>query len=185
MRIIEKKLNGLILFEPIVFGDSRGYFLESYKQSKFNEDTGTEIAFVQDNESLSSRDVLRGLHFQAPPFAQGKLVRVCTGSVLDVAVDIRVESPTFGQHFKTVLSEENKRQLWIPPGFAHGFLTLADETRFIYKCTNYYNKASESGIRWNDEDLRINWEVENPIISEKDLELPKLNMLKSPFRYVQ
>ena len=184
MKVIDKDLNGIVLFEPDVFGDSRGYFFESFKLSGFKESTGSESPFVQDNESLSSKNVLRGLHFQAPPYAQGKLVRVCTGAVLDVAVDIRIDSPTYGKHYKVVLSEENKRQLWIPPGFAHGFLTLKDSTRFIYKCTNYYNKASEGGLKWNDDNLGIDWNVKDPIVSEKDQVLPPFLDLKSPFEYV-
>lgn len=180
MKIIEKALDGLVLFEPSVFGDHRGYFFESFKQT-WLEDLNIKANFVQDNESFSSKNILRGLHFQAPPFEQGKIVRVTSGAVLDVAVDIRKESSTFGSHYKTVLSEENKRVLWVPPGFAHGFLTLKENTRFLYKCTNYYDKASEDAIFWNDEDLGIDWNCNNPILSDKDLENQPFKSLNSPF----
>jgi dTDP-4-dehydrorhamnose 3,5-epimerase len=136
---------------------------------------------VQDNESKSVKGVLRGLHFQAPPFAQGKLVRVMKGAVLDVAVDIRKVSPTYGQWTSVVLTEQNKWMYWVPPGFAHGFVTLADETVFFYKVTNVYHKASEGSIRWNDPDLNINWEIENPVLSSKDQEAPLFKAFKSPF----
>lgn len=180
MRIVEEALNGVLLIEPQVFGDKRGYFFESFRES-FLKSQGVEVNFVQDNESLSSRGVLRGLHYQAPPHAQGKLVRVTSGAVVDVAVDIRRNSATFGKHYSCVLSEENKYMLWIPPGFAHGFATLKDETRFLYKCTDYYSKESEGGILWNDPALNIDWQLEEPLVSEKDLELPTLGNLNSPF----
>lgn len=180
MKIVEQALNGLVLFEPSVFGDHRGYFFESFKQS-WLEDLGIHADFVQDNESFSAKNILRGLHFQAPPFDQGKIVRVTSGAVLDVAVDIRKDSSSYGAHYKTVLSEENKHVLWVPPGFAHGFLTLTDNTRFLYKCTNYYNKESEDAIIWDDADLNIDWKCDSPILSEKDLSNQIFSSLNSPF----
>jgi dTDP-4-dehydrorhamnose 3,5-epimerase len=142
--------------------------MESFNQKRFNALTGLEINFVQDNESMSIKGVVRGLHFQNQPYAQGKLVRVVAGSVKDVAVDIRPESPTFGKHYAAILSSENKRQLYIPPGFAHGFAVLEDRTIFSYKCTNYYNKESEGCLKWNDSTLNIEWGIDNPLISDKD-----------------
>jgi dTDP-4-dehydrorhamnose 3,5-epimerase len=181
MNITKGDLNGLFIIEPKVFEDARGYFFESFNQQEFNRQTGLDITFVQDNESLSEKGVLRGLHFQAPPFAQGKLVRVIKGSVLDVAVDIRKNSPTYGQHQAIVLSEKNKRQFFVPEGFAHGFLTLEDNTLFSYKCTNYYNKKSEGGILWDDSTLSIQWKVSQPKLSEKDCYLTNFNTFTSPF----
>ncbi|MEO9258215.1 MAG: dTDP-4-dehydrorhamnose 3,5-epimerase [Crocinitomicaceae bacterium] len=181
MKITKGDLNGLFIIEPTVFEDARGYFFESFNQQEFNTQTGLDITFVQDNESLSEKDVLRGLHFQAPPFAQGKLVRVIKGSVLDVAVDIRKNSPTYGQHQTIVLSEKNKRQFFVPAGFAHGFLTLEDNTLFSYKCTNYYNKQSEGGILWDDSTLNIQWGINQPKLSEKDCYLTNFNTFASPF----
>ncbi len=182
MKLINEPMPGLKLLEPTIFGDDRGYFYESYNQEKFRE-LGIPEVFVQDNQSFSQQGVVRGLHFQAPPFAQGKLVRVLQGAVIDVAVDIRLGSPTYGQTYAIELTDENKLQFYLPPGFAHGFSTLAPNTIFSYKCTNYYNKASEGGILWNDPDLAINWEVENPILSDKDIILPELQKFKSPFTY--
>lgn len=167
MKIIETKIADLLVVEPAVFEDERGHFFESYNKSNF-EKHGLDIEFVQDNQSLSQAGVLRGLHFQNPPHAQGKLVRVIKGAVLDVAVDIRKNSPTYGQHHAIELSEDNKTMFWIPPGFAHGFLTLKDNTIFAYKCSNYYNKESEGAILWNDNDLNIQWGIANPILSDKD-----------------
>jgi len=181
MKITKGDLNGLFIIEPTVFEDARGYFFESFNQQEFNNQTGLDITFVQDNESLSEKGVLRGLHFQAPPFAQGKLVRVIKGSVLDVAVDIRKNSPTYGQHQTIVLSEKNKRQFYVPAGFAHGFLTLEDNTLFSYKCTNYYNKQSEGGILWDDSTLNIQWGINQPKLSEKDVFLTNFNTFASPF----
>ena len=152
----------------------------SFSEEPYRE-AGILSPFVQDNQSLSQKGVLRGLHFQKPPFAQGKLVRVIKGSVLDVAVDIRRGSPTYGQYQAEVLSEENQAQFWIPPGFAHGFLTLEDHTIFSYKCTEYYNRESEDGIRWNDPDVHINWGVQNPTLSDKDQAASFLKDLESPF----
>ncbi len=157
----------VIHIQPKIYGDHRGYFFESYHQKLFKEN-GIDVEFVQDNQSFSQKNVLRGLHFQRPPFAQGKLVRVVSGSVLDVAVDIRRGSPTYGKHITAVLSAELQNMLWIPAGFAHGFLTLEDQTIFQYKCTNYYHKESEEILRWNDPHLAINWQIEQPIVSEKD-----------------
>lgn len=168
MNITTTKIEGLLIIDPKVFKDKRGYFFESFNEKKWSEHFKTPPSFVQDNESLSHKDVLRGLHFQAPPNGQGKLVRVIKGSVLDVAVDIRSESPTYGQHISVKLSEDNKKQFYIPKGFAHGFLTLEDNTIFSYKCTDFYNAGSEDGIAWNDSTLNIDWGVENPLISEKD-----------------
>lgn len=168
MDIIKTKINDLILIQPKINLDERGYFFESYQKNKF-KDIGIDIDFIQDNESKSHKGVLRGLHFQIKPFDQGKLVRVINGSVIDVAVDIRKKSLTYGKWFKVLLSEHNKTMMWIPSGFAHGFITIENNTIFQYKCTNYYDKFSERTILWNDEDLNIDWEFENPIISDKDM----------------
>ena len=149
MDILETKLHGLCILEPRVFEDVRGYFLESYNKETFKK-IGIDVDFVQDNQSLSSKGTLRGLHFQKPPYAQAKLVRVITGSILDVAVDIRTDSKTYGEYFSLVLSGKNKRMLYIPEGFAHGFLALEDNTLIQYKCSDLYNKESEGGIVWND-----------------------------------
>jgi dTDP-4-dehydrorhamnose 3,5-epimerase len=169
MEVIETTLKGLVVIKPKVFEDSRGYFFESYNQNTFNL-AGLNLNFVQDNQSLSQKGVLRGLHFQNAPYAQGKLVRVITGSVFDVAVDIRKKSATYGQWFGVELTAANKWMMYIPEGFAHGFATLEDNTIFSYKCTNFYNKASEGCILWNDTDLNIDWHLKNPILSDKDLE---------------
>ncbi len=175
-------MDGPLIIQPKVFADSRGYFFESYSDKLF-ADLGIPYQFVQDNQSLSQKGTVRGLHFQANPHAQGKLVRVVQGAVLDVAVDIRVGSPTYGKHFDIELTGENKTMFWVPPGFAHGFSVLEDNTIFLYKCTNLYNKPSEGGLLWNDAELNINWGVDNPIVSEKDLLLPTLQNLQSPFTY--
>lgn len=167
MELVNSGIEGLWVIKPKVFADARGYFFESYNKELFTKN-GLNLNFVQDNQSLSHKGVLRGLHFQNPPFAQGKLVRVITGAVFDVAVDIRKNSPTYGKHFGAELTEENKMMMYIPEGFAHGFLTLRDNTIFSYKCTNFYNKASEESIKWNDQTVGIKWNVENPLLSEKD-----------------
>lgn len=167
MNIIPATLSDLLIIKVDVFEDQRGYFFESYNKEKFIS-SGLNVEFVQDNQSLSQGNVLRGLHFQNPPFEQGKLVRVIKGAVLDVAVDIRKNSSTYGKYFTIELTEKNKIMMWIPPGFAHGFLTLSDETIFFYKCTNFYNKASEQTIQWDDKNLGIPWNAVNPIVSEKD-----------------
>lgn len=180
MEVIETKIKDLLIIKPRVFADARGYFFESYNETVFKQN-GIIANFVQDNQSLSNTGVLRGLHFQAPPFEQGKLVRVITGAVLDVAVDIRKNSPTYGEHVAMELTEENKTMFYIPPGFAHGFLTLRDNTIFSYKCTNVYNKASEGCVLWNDKDININWNISNPILSEKDLVGTPLKEFTSPF----
>jgi dTDP-4-dehydrorhamnose 3,5-epimerase len=169
MEVIETNLKGLVVIKPKVFEDERGYFFESYNKSTFSN-SGLNLDFVQDNQSLSQKGVLRGLHFQNPPHAQGKLVRVIKGSVFDVAVDIRKQSPTYGQWYGIELTEKNKWMLYIPEGFAHGFATLEDNTIFSYKCTNIYNKPAEGCILWNDKDLNIDWKIENPLLSAKDLE---------------
>lgn len=166
--IFEKTpIEGLIIIKPTVFEDERGHFFESYQKQRFKEN-GIDVEFVQDNQSLSQKNVLRGLHFQQPPFAQAKLIRVIKGAVIDVAVDIRKNSPTYGKHCLIELSEYNKILFYIPAGFAHGFLTLEDNTIFTYKCSNYFNKQAEGALLWNDEKLAINWNVSNPILSEKD-----------------
>ncbi|MBT5698603.1 MAG: dTDP-4-dehydrorhamnose 3,5-epimerase [Flavobacteriales bacterium] len=180
MKIIKTEIKGLLIIEPRVFEDERGYFFESWSKDAF-QNVGLDINFVQDNESLSSEGVVRGLHFQNPPFAQGKLVRVLKGSVLDVAVDIRKNSPTYGKHVSAHLSEENKTMFWIPPGFAHGFSTLENNTIFSYKCSGVYNKESEGSLMWNDTDLNIDWKIKNPIISEKDQNSALFTNFKSLF----
>lgn len=181
MKIIDTGIEGLVVFEPRVFEDERGYFFESFNAARFNELIGKEVHFVQDNESLSHKGVLRGLHFQHPPHAQGKLVRVAAGSVWDVAVDLRKGSSTYGKHFGVELSVSNRLQMWIPEGFAHGFLALEDQTRFLYKCTNYYAPQSEGTLLWNDPDFNISWHNENPIVSSKDSEGERFVNFNSPF----
>ena len=177
MIVKETKLKGCFLIEPTVFKDRRGYFFESFNQQKFNESIGLNINFIQDNESFSVKGTLRGLHYQKGDFAQAKLVRVIKGKILDIAVDIRKKSPTFGEHISLELSEDNKQQLFIPRGFAHGFVVLSDTAIFSYKCDNFYNKESEGGIIYNDKDLNIDWKLDESelIFSEKDLELPWFN----------
>jgi dTDP-4-dehydrorhamnose 3,5-epimerase len=167
--ITKLEIEGLLLIDPRKFHDDRGYFFESFNTAKYHEMLGVDHVFVQDNVSVSKKNVLRGLHFQHPPMAQGKLVSVLNGCVIDVAVDIRKNSPTYGQHCMVELSRENGLQFWIPPGFAHGFLALEDETVFNYKCTNYYSPVHEETLLWDDIDLKINWPIQNPIISNKDL----------------
>ena len=170
MKITKTHLLGCIVIEPKVFRDARGFFLETYQKEKYQE-IGITEDFVQDNRSRSAKGVLRGLHFQTNQ-PQGKLVSVTSGAVYDVAVDLRPESATFGSYFGLVLSAELNNQLYIPPGFAHGFCVLSDSADFLYKCTQYYNPESESGIQWNDPTLRINWPISNPFVSEKDSTLP-------------
>lgn len=181
MDIIPTKIKELVIIEPTIFGDERGYFFESFNQKKWDSQMDKSIVFVQDNESMSHKGVLRGLHFQRPPYTQGKLVRVVQGSVLDVAVDLRKDSPTYGMHEKVVLSAENKRQLFVPEGFAHGFLTLEDETIFNYKCTNFYDQQSEDGLMWNDPLLNIDWGVCDPLISDKDKVYSNFSNFVTPF----
>ena len=181
MEIIQTKIPDLLIIKPTVFQDDRGYFFESYNKEKFLS-RGMDRNFVQDNESKSMKGVLRGLHFQKPPFAQGKLVRVMKGAVLDVAVDLRKNSSTYGQWASIELTEDNKFMYWIPAGFAHGFVTLEDDTVFFYKCTNVYNKDSEGSIRWNDPDLNIDWGSNlQPILSDKDKRAPLFADFKSPY----
>lgn len=164
----------VIVLEPKVFGDDRGFFFESFRQDVFDEAVGRKVSFVQDNHSKSSRGVLRGLHLQLPPHEQGKLVRVVRGEVFDVAVDVREGSPTYGQWVGEILSADNKKQLWIPPGFAHGFLTLSDNAEFLYKTTDYYAPELERAIRWNDPTLAIDWPLKEPLLSAKDQSAPFL-----------
>lgn len=183
MKLIETKISDLVIIEPTVFRDTRGYFLESYNKKKFEEIVG-KISFVQDNESQSSKGVLRGLHFQKPPYDQAKLVRCIEGSILDVAVDIRNSSKTFGKHVKVELSGDNKRQLFIPKGFAHGFIVLSDFAVFAYKVDNIYAPEYDAGIKWDDRELSIDWGIENSqvVVSAKDSKLPYLNNFISPFK---
>lgn len=180
MNIEETKLKGCFIIEPKVFEDKRGYFFESFNQNKFNELLGYQINFVQDNESFSSKGVLRGLHYQTGEHEQAKLVRVISGKVLDVVVDLRKDSATFGQHVSVELSSENKKQLFVPRGFAHGFIVLSDTVIFTYKCDNFYNKESEAGIIYNDLNLGIDWLLNSNeiIISEKDTQLPSFENAK-------
>lgn len=173
MELIPTEIPEVIIIKPDVFGDDRGYFFESFHEEKFAQ-FGIKGPFVQDNESCSQKNVLRGLHFQREPFAQGKLVRVIRGAVLDIAVDIRRSSPTFGKWVSMKLTGENKWICWIPAGFAHGFITLEDDTVFTYKCTGFYNKASEGSVRWNDPELNIDWGITSPLLSDKDSMAPLL-----------
>jgi len=170
MKVTPLKIPDVLLIEPRVFEDARGFFFESFREDVFKKETSLNVSFVQDNHSNSSKGVLRGLHYQLPPHAQGKLVRVIKGEVLDVAVDIRKSSPTFGQYITEILSSDNKKQLYIPEGFAHGFLTLSKTSEFLYKTTNYYHPESERCILWNDGTLNINWPKDlNIQVSPKDL----------------
>ncbi len=175
MEIEKFKIEGLCLITPKEFKDSRGLFYEAYNEGVFDEHIGYKPHFVQDNISISHKDVLRGLHFQRDTYSQGKMVRVLQGSVLDVAVDIRPESPTYGQYETILLSGKNKKMFWVPEGFAHGFISLEDNTQFHYKCTNFYNPDYEGGIIWNDSHLNIDWGTTDPIISQKDTELTKFD----------
>ena len=167
MEISKTDIEGLLIIKPKVFEDDRGYFFESWNKEAF-ETHGIKYKFLQDNQSLSHSGVLRGLHLQNPPYEQGKLVRVVHGEVYDVAVDLRHDSPTFGQWEAVILTEENKTQFWVPPGFAHGFLVLSDTADFEYKCTDYYDPSDEVSILWNDPDLNISWPITSPILSDKD-----------------
>ncbi|MCX2482280.1 dTDP-4-dehydrorhamnose 3,5-epimerase [Pedobacter sp. MR2016-24] len=184
MNFIPTPIADLFLIEPKVWKDNRGYFYESFSGRAFTA-AGIEADFVQDNQSFSQKGTLRGLHAQKAPFAQGKLVRVIQGRVLDVAVDARKDSATYGQHYSVELSGENHKQLWVPPGFLHGFLTLEDDTIFTYKVTSYYDKDAEVGVMWNDPDLAINWSKdlaqEELLLSDKDLVLPSFKDFVSPF----
>ena len=182
MNLIKTKLDGLVVLKPTVFKDNRGYFMESYNQKNINKLLGN-VNFVQDNESESSRGVLRGLHFQKPPYTQAKLVRCLKGSVLDVVLDLRKDSKTYGIFETISLTEENKKQLFIPKGFAHGFIVLSKSAIFSYKVDNYYNPDSESGVLWSDLDLNIDWKINKKeiIVSEKDKNLPTFNEIINPF----
>ncbi len=182
MPFIETDIPGLLVFEPNVFEDSRGYFFESYNENIFKAQ-GIDIRWVQDNQSSSTYGVIRGLHYQLPPFAQSKLVRVLKGKILDVAVDIRKGSPAYGKSYCKVLSAKNKKQLFIPKGFAHGFSVLSEKAEVLYKCDGFYNKESEAGIIYNDAELSIDWRIpaENAIISEKDIALPTLPQCTNSF----
>lgn len=175
--------NGLVVIEPTVYKDDRGYFMESFSKREYDKMLSEKFDFVQENQSYSKKGVIRGLHFQKPPHDQAKLVRVCKGIVLDVALDIRKGSPTYGKWYGVVLSDKNFRQFLIPRGFAHGFSVLSDEAIFQYKCDNYYNKASEGGIFLNDETLAIDWEVDEQIISDKDRQWGPFADFESPFEY--
>ena len=168
MQFVKTNLEGILIIEPDVFPDERGYFFESFSEKKYKEH-GFDQYFVQDNISKSKRGTIRGLHYQVGDFAQGKLCQVITGKVLDVAVDLRFGSPTFGEYVRVELNDENHKQLWIPPGFAHGFSVLSEEAIFHYKCTNFYSKKDERSILYNDPDLDINWQVKDVEVSEKDL----------------
>lgn len=184
MKFIKTNISDVFIIEPSIFGDDRGYFLESFNLNHFQENIHP-VKFVQDNESKSSMGVIRGLHFQKPPFDQAKLVRCIEGRVVDVAVDIRKGSPTYGKHIAVELTGENKRQLFVPRGFAHGFSVLSETAIFTYKVDNYYAPEFDAGIRWNDKELNIKWEVENSDvkISAKDASLPFFLDLESPFKY--
>ena len=177
MNVIKTKLDDCVIIEPKVFGDERGFFLETFQAERYISEAGITLPFVQDNHSRSSKSVLRGLHFQKTK-PQGKLVRVVKGQVYDVAVDIRKGSPTYGQWEGLILSEENKTQLWVPPGFAHGFVVLSDIADFEYKCTDYYDSSDEGSILWIDSDLDIPWPIDNPILSNKDASADRLADLK-------
>jgi len=168
-----ENINGLVIIDPAVFPDPRGYFLESFRQDQFAENGIGEI-FVQDNHSLSCKGTLRGLHFQKDPAAQGKLVTVISGAVWDVAVDLRKGSPSFGKWFGVELTGDNHRLFYIPPGFAHGFLTLEDNTHFVYKCTQYYSPENDGGLRWDDPELAVQWPIKDPLVSAKDESLPHM-----------
>lgn len=183
MEVIKTAIEGVFIIEPRVFGDARGYFFESFNQKDFFEKTGLDILFVQDNESMSSYGVLRGLHFQNPPYTQSKLVRVVEGRVLDVAVDIRKGSSTYGKHVAVELSEDNHRQLFVPHGFAHGFSVLSDSAIFQYKCDNFYVPQSEGALAWDDPDLNIDWQLpaDKVLLSEKDKRHPLFRDFDSPF----
>lgn len=182
MEVIKTEIDGLLLIKPKVFIDDRGYFFESYNEEVY-QNAGINLCFVQDNISKSKKNTVRGLHYQVGENAQGKLCKVIYGKVLDVAVDIRFGSPTFGKYFSSELSEENHAQLWIPPGFAHGFSVLSDEAIFSYKCTKLYSKIDERAILFNDSDLNIDWKVQNPIVSEKDLIASQFKSIKNDFTY--
>lgn len=182
MKFIETDLKGLLIIEPDVYPDSRGYFFESYSLQKYKANE-TTMDFIQDNISKSKKGTIRGLHYQVAKNSQGKLCQVILGTVLDVAVDIRFNSPTFGKYFSIELSDQNHKQLWIPPGFAHGFSVLSDEVIFHYKCTAYYSKTDERSIRYDDPQLNIDWKIENPVVSEKDISAKYLKDIDKDFLF--
>lgn len=183
MNIIKTKIEGPLIIEPRIFGDSRGYFFESFNARDFEEQTGIKVTFVQDNESKSTYGVVRGLHYQLPPYAQAKLVRVVQGAVLDVAVDIRRTSPTYGQHVAVELTADNHRQFYMPHGFAHGFAVLSETAVFQYKCDSYYHPEAEGAIAWDDPSLSIDWRIARDcvLLSDKDRHHPLLRDIASPF----
>ncbi len=180
MKVDETGFDGLIIITPDVYNDERGYFFESFNKEKF-ELLGLHADFVQDNQSMSHKNVLRGLHFQNPPYEQGKLVRVIQGALIDVVVDIRRNSQTFMKHFAVELNATENKMMWIPPGFAHGFVSLTDNTVLNYKCTNVYNRQSESGIYYADAELNINWNCDSPLVSDKDKNLPDFKNCRYSF----
>ncbi len=184
MKVINTEIEGVVIIEPTIFSDNRGYFYESFSQREFEEKV-CRTTFVQDNQSYSRRGVLRGLHYQEAPYCQSKLVRVVKGSVLDVAVDIRVGSPTYGRYVAVELTSENHRQLFVPRGFAHGFAVLSEDAIFQYKCDNFYRKESEGALQWNDPDLAIDWQISeaDAVIVDKDICNPSFNDFSSPFSY--
>ena len=182
MEVLKTELPGLLLIKPKVFGDERGYFFESYRKEIYHK-AGIDFCFMQDNISKSKKNTIRGLHYQVGDKAQGKLCQVIFGKVLDVAVDIRFGSPTFGKYFASELSEENKTQLWIPPGFAHGFSVLSDEAIFSYKCSEPYSREFERSVLYSDKQLNIDWKVDNPIVSEKDLKAKLFKEIDKDFIY--
>ena len=184
MTITKTEIEGLLVIQPEIFKDDRGFFFESFSKQRYQE-LGITDEFVQDNFSKSKKGTVRGLHYQVGDKAQGKLCQVIEGEVLDVSVDIRFNSPTFGKYFSQVLNSRNKLQLWIPPGIAHGFSVLSDEAIFSYKCTNYYSKEHERAILFNDPDLKIDWKVDSPIVSEKDLSAAKFKDIEKDFFYNQ
>ncbi|MBD5180977.1 MAG: dTDP-4-dehydrorhamnose 3,5-epimerase [Bacteroidales bacterium] len=185
MQVIKTALEGVLIIEPRIFKDARGYFFESYNKKAFDEAIGRKVDFVQDNESMSSRGVMRGLHFQQPPYTQAKLVRCVRGRVLDVAVDLRKGSPTYGRHVAVELSEDNHRQFFVPRGFAHGFAVLSDVAVFQYKCDNYYAPEADGGLSIADESLGIDWQLDpsEALLSDKDMKHPLLKDFDSPFEY--
>jgi dTDP-4-dehydrorhamnose 3,5-epimerase len=180
MKVTTTPIEGLLVIQPAIFHDARGYFYEPYNKKAFSG-AGITDEFVQDNQSFSQKGVVRGLHFQNPPYAQAKLLRILQGSIWDVVVDIRKASPTYGKYFGIELSAENKTIFYVPKGFAHGFLTLEDNTMLLYKCSDFYNKASEESLIWNDPDVAIPWEISNPVLSEKDMNGKRLGDFKSQF----
>lgn len=178
MNVIPTKLAGVAIIEPKVFGDERGFFLETFQKKRYQQLLNINLEFVQDNHSRSAQGVLRGLHFQKTK-PQGKLVRVVSGEVFDVAVDINPASPTYGQYESVILTAQNKRQFWVPPGYAHGFAVLSEFADFEYKCTDYYDPADEGSVLWNDPDVAIDWPLDNPMLSEKDANAPTLEIIRA------